>query len=99
MIWLKRILLITVVGLFVVIGWSFGSSNTVKVPLDLFGFTFLPTGLGLLLLSFFFAGSLVGFTVSLLPYFGAKKQVLLLNRKVVGYEKEIAKLRTAPLRT
>ncbi|WP_179957503.1 lipopolysaccharide assembly protein LapA domain-containing protein [Exilibacterium tricleocarpae] len=92
-------MLLAVVCLFLVVGFVFHSSNAVEVPLNLFGITFVPTGLGLLLLLFFFAGGLFGFFVSLLPYFGAKKQVLLLNRKVSGYEKEIAKLRTAPLRT
>ena len=97
--WLKRLFLIGICCLFFIIGLFFHADNNAEVALNRFGVVFSPIGLGLLLIAFFFAGGLTGFAVSLLPYFNARKQVLLLNRKLAGCEKEIAQLRTAPLRT
>lgn len=97
-VWIKRLVLIAVFFIAMAGGLLFAAANSDIVPVTFFGLQFSDIGIGWILIIFFIVGGILGILMSLIPYFSAKKQVILLKHKLNGYEKELAKLRTAPLR-
>jgi uncharacterized integral membrane protein len=95
---LKKVVLVLLIIVSSVVGAWVALENSSKVSAMFFGFP-VDVSLGTLVLLCFVFGGLLGIAVSLVPYFLVKAQVKILNRKIHGYEKEIAKLRTAPLRS
>ncbi len=96
---LKWIFYLSLFGVAAAIGAWLALDNDVEVAASFFGFSLPTANLGVLLLGFFLLGGLTGIVISLIPYLAVKKQVVMLNRKLGGCEKEIAKLRTASLRS
>ncbi|MBU3071650.1 LapA family protein [Aestuariicella sp. G3-2] len=98
MAFVKKIVLLLILLAGLVVGVWFSTDNTQMVTVSLLGFSAPAMPLGLLICGVFALGTGLGYLVSLLPVLSLKNHNLSLKRKLNRRDKEIERLRRAPIK-
>lgn len=96
--WLKRLIVGILVVLAALMGMWIANGNGQLVSLTLFSWVSRPHPLGLVICAVFFLGVVSGILVSVPTYLSHRGIVASLRRKLARRDKELNRLRTAPLR-
>jgi putative membrane protein len=98
LIWLKRLIALVVVLAVFAFGVFFTLSNTQPVALDLYFIRLPEQYLALWVLSAFAVGGLIGMAISSVAVFKLRASRASLRRKLERRDKELAGLRTSPVK-
>jgi uncharacterized integral membrane protein len=94
---LKKLLVVVLALSAVILGIWFSVDNPQEITLVLLGFDLPEMPLGVVVLGVLLLGASVGFCVSLLPVIKAAGENSSLKRKLKRRDKELERLRKAPL--
>ncbi|GAA5316961.1 MAG: hypothetical protein AseanaTS_21650 [Candidatus Pelagadaptatus aseana] len=95
---LKALLVLALVIVALVLGVWISVDNPQPVSLVLMGFSLPPIAQGVLITGVLMLGAILGFVISLIPTLKITNENLSLRRKVRRRDKELGRLRKAPLK-
>lgn len=95
--WIKILLLLFSVSVALILGVWVSLDNPQPVTVVLLGFSMPEIALGVLMTGVLLCGAVLGFVFSLMPTLRLKNENLSLKRKLKRRDKELERLRKAPL--
>ncbi len=95
---IKKVLLLVLLLVGLILGVWFSTENAQVVNVLLLGFPMPPVSLGVLVCGVLLAGAIVGYLLSLLGGLKLKGDVLALKRQLNRRDKELERLRKAPVK-
>lgn len=96
--WIKKIVVLLILVCGLVLGVWFSTENTQPLSIVLLGFPMPAVSSGVLICGVLLAGAIVGYLVSLVAGLKTRNDNLSLKRKLNRLDKELERLRKAPVK-